>query len=56
MIERLCVQADLPKPKIAVANTQMPNAFRDRSLAQVGDGLRDHGDHGAAQPRQSSRA
>ncbi len=27
MIERLCVQADLPKPKIAVANTQMPNAF-----------------------------
>ena len=27
MIERLCVQADLPKPSIAVANTQMPNAF-----------------------------
>ena len=27
MIERLCVQADLPKPKIAVANTSMPNAF-----------------------------
>jgi heat shock protein HtpX len=27
MIERLCVQADLPKPKIAVANTRMPNAF-----------------------------
>ncbi len=27
MIERLCVQADLPKPKIAVANTPMPNAF-----------------------------
>jgi heat shock protein HtpX len=27
MIERLCVQADLPKPKIAVARTQMPNAF-----------------------------
>lgn len=27
MIERLCVQADLPKPKIAVANTHMPNAF-----------------------------
>ena len=27
MIERLCVQADLPKPKIAVADTQMPNAF-----------------------------
>jgi heat shock protein HtpX len=27
MIERLCVQADLPKPRIAVANTRMPNAF-----------------------------
>src|SRR4051795_4570487 len=27
MIERLCVQADLPKPKIAVVNTRMPNAF-----------------------------
>lgn len=27
MIERLCVQADLPKPKIAVADTVMPNAF-----------------------------
>ncbi|HWM08146.1 MAG TPA: zinc metalloprotease HtpX [Solirubrobacteraceae bacterium] len=27
MVERLCVQADLPKPKIAVANTRMPNAF-----------------------------
>jgi heat shock protein HtpX len=27
MIERLCVQADLPKPDIAVVNTRMPNAF-----------------------------
>ena len=27
MIERLCVQADLPKPKVAVADTPMPNAF-----------------------------
>jgi heat shock protein HtpX len=27
MIERLCVQADLPKPRIAVVNTRMPNAF-----------------------------
>ena len=27
MIERLCVQADLPKPKVAVAHTEMPNAF-----------------------------
>src|SRR5262245_34931953 len=27
MIERLCVQADLPKPRIGVVNTRMPNAF-----------------------------
>jgi heat shock protein HtpX len=27
MIERLCIQADLPKPKIAVADNPMPNAF-----------------------------
>jgi len=27
MIERLCVQANLPKPRVAVANTRMPNAF-----------------------------
>jgi heat shock protein HtpX len=27
MIERLCVQADLPKPKVAIAHTEMPNAF-----------------------------
>src|SRR5829696_323308 len=27
MIDRLCVQADLPKPKVAVANIAMPNAF-----------------------------
>jgi heat shock protein HtpX len=27
MIDRLCVQADLPKPRVAVANTKMPNAF-----------------------------
>jgi heat shock protein HtpX len=27
MIERLCIQADLPKPKVAVAQTNMPNAF-----------------------------
>ena len=27
MIERLCIQADLPKPRIAVADTDVPNAF-----------------------------
>src|SRR3954467_6170706 len=27
MIERLCIQADLPKPKIAIADTPVPNAL-----------------------------
>src|SRR5918999_3228852 len=27
MVERLCIQADLPKPRIAVADTHVPNAF-----------------------------
>ena len=27
MIERLCIQADLPKPRIAVADMHVPNAF-----------------------------
>lgn len=27
MVERLCIQADLPKPKIGVIQTEMPNAF-----------------------------
>ena len=27
MVDRLCQQADLPKPDIAVADTKMPNAF-----------------------------
>jgi heat shock protein HtpX len=27
IVERLCVQADLPKPKVAIADTRMPNAF-----------------------------
>jgi heat shock protein HtpX len=38
MIERLCIQADLPKPKVAVADTPVPNAFamgRSRKSAVV---------------------
>ena len=27
MIERLCIQADLPKPQIAIAQSDVPNAF-----------------------------
>src|SRR5919108_2298298 len=27
MIERLCAMADLPKPKVAIIDTEVPNAF-----------------------------
>lgn len=27
LVERLCVQANLPKPRVAIAETSMPNAF-----------------------------
>src|SRR5947209_13365012 len=27
IIERLCIQANLPKPRVAIADTPMPNAF-----------------------------
>src|SRR5918997_3394805 len=27
MVERLCAMADLPKPRVAVIDTDMPNAF-----------------------------
>jgi heat shock protein HtpX len=38
MIERLCIQADLPKPRIGVMESQMPNAFamgRSKKAATV---------------------
>ena len=38
IVERLCVQADLPKPRICVMDTTMPNAFaigRTRKAATV---------------------
>src|SRR5437588_4865593 len=27
IIERLCIQANLPKPRVAIAHTPLPNAF-----------------------------
>ena len=56
MIERLCVQADLPKPRIYVVNSAMPNAFALGPLEEGRDGLRDDGHPRAALARPSSRA
>jgi len=38
IIERLCIQADLPKPRIAIVDSEMPNAFamgRSKSKSTV---------------------
>ncbi|AYY15534.1 zinc metalloprotease HtpX [Actinobacteria bacterium YIM 96077] len=45
MIDRLCALADMPKPKVAVADTDLPNAFAagrspDRAVVCVTSGLR----------------
>ena len=53
MIERLCVQADLPKPKVAVIETVDAQRVRDGPLAEGRDRLRDDGHHGAALPRRA---
>src|ERR1700730_8660316 len=45
MIERLCIQADLPKPRIGVMESQMPNAFamgRSKKAATVCAATRSH--------------
>jgi len=45
MVDRLCALADMPKPRVAVAATDMPNAFAtgrspDRSVVCVTTGIR----------------
>ena len=40
IIERLCVQADLPKPRVCVMETSMPNAFAMGRSQEVDDRLR----------------
>lgn len=47
VVDRLCAMADMPKPRVAVADADMPNAFatgQPRSLGRVCD----HGDAAAA--------
>jgi heat shock protein HtpX len=44
MIDRLCMLADMPKPRVAIADTAMPNAFAtgrspDRSVVCVTTGI-----------------
>lgn len=45
MVDRLCALADMPKPKVAVSNSRIPNAFAagrspDRAVVCVTSGIR----------------
>ena len=42
MIDRLCALADMPKPRVAIAYTDMPNAFATGRSPQPLGGLRHH--------------
>ena len=60
MIDRLCAMADMPKPRVAIADTDLPNAFATGRSPAALRGLRDHrhpahaerrGARGRARPR-----
>ena len=64
MIDRLCALADMPKPRVGVADTRHAQRVRDRPLARALRGLRDHrhprhahrrGARGRAGPRAVAR-
>ena len=56
IIERLCVQADLPKPRVCVMETPMPNAFAMGRSQKIDDRLRDARHPRHARLRPSSKA
>jgi heat shock protein HtpX len=41
MVERLCAMAGLPKPRVAIVDTDVPNAFRYRPESQACGDRRD---------------
>ena len=43
IVDRLCALADMPKPRVAIAPTQMPNAFATGRNSKVAVRLRDRG-------------
>ena len=43
VIDRLCALADMPKPRVAIAQTDVPERLRHRAQPQGGGGVRHHG-------------
>ena len=56
IVERLCVQADLPKPRVCVMETRDAERLRDGPLAEVGDRVRDARHPARCSSRPSSKA
>ena len=56
IVERLCVQADLPKPRVCVMETSMPNAFAMGRSQQVHDRHARRAGSSNCSPRPSSKA
>ena len=61
MIDRLCALADMPKPRVAIADTDLPNAFAtgrspSRSAVCVTTGILRHADRRGARGRAGPRA
>ena len=51
MIDRLCAMADMPKPRVAIADTDLPNAFATGRSPEPLRRLRDHRHPAHAQRR-----
>ena len=55
IIDRLCVQANIPKPRVAIAQTPMPNAFAVGRSPKTATVCATTGNPPAARAGQSSR-
>ena len=56
MVERLCAMADLPKPRIAIIDTPVPNAFATGRTPKHAAVAVTHGPLASGSSRRRSRA
>ena len=56
IVERLCIQADLPKPRVAIMRHEHAERLCDRPLAEGRDGVCDDRAAARCSSRPSSRA
>ena len=56
IVDRLCALADMPKPKVAIADTDVPNAFATGRSPAARRRVRDDRHHARGSTSASSRA